>query len=118
MMLHFPEGMRNKVFPLTTKWFENVKNSPETVKAYGRTVLCKNPVKAFTGEIGKQNQPEEKKECDKKNESNNQKKEKGNKKENHKENQQENQKENHKEKNKENKNESKKENKKDKNEKA
>ena len=118
MMLHFPEGMRNKVFPLTTKWFENVKNSPETVKAYGRTVLCKNPIKAFTGEIGKQDQPEEKKECDKKNESNNQKKEKGNKKENHKENQQENQKENHKEKNKENKNESKKENKKDKNEKA
>ena len=114
MMLHFPEGMRNKVFPLTTKWFENVKNSPETVKAYGRTVLCKNPIKAFTGEIGKQNQPEEKKESDKKNESKNQKKEKGNKKENHKE----NQKENHKEKNKENKNESKKENKKDKNEKA
>jgi elongation factor 1-gamma len=114
MMLHFPEGMRNKVFPLTTKWFEKVMNSPEAVKAYGRTVLCKNPVKAFTGEIGKQNQPEEKKECDKKNESNNQKKEKGNKKENHKE----NQKENHKEKNKENKNENKKENKKDKNEKA
>ena len=134
MMLHFPEGMRNKVFPLTTKWFENVMNSPEAVKAYGRTVLCKNPVKAFTGEVSKNNKPEEKKECDKKNESNNQKKEKGNHKENHNENQKENHnenqkenqkekhKENHKENNKENqkenKNENKKGNKKDKNEKA
>ena len=114
MMLHFPEGMRNKVFPLTTQWFENIMKSPEAVKAYGRTVLCKNPVKAFTGEVGKNNQPEEKKECDKKNECNKQKKEK----ENHKENQKENHKENKKDNQKENKKDNQKGNKKDKNEKA
>ena len=51
MMLHFPEGMRKSLFPQTTKWFEKIMNSPEAKKAYGRTVLCKNPIKAFTGEI-------------------------------------------------------------------
>ena len=51
MMLHFPEGMRKSLFPQTTKWFEKIMKSPEAVKAYGRTVLCKNPLKAFTGEI-------------------------------------------------------------------
>ena len=51
MMLHFPEGMRKSLFPQTTKWFEKIMNSKEAIKAYGRTVLCKNPIKAFTGEI-------------------------------------------------------------------
>ena len=51
MMLHFPEGMRKSLFPTLTKWFEKIMNSPETVKAYGRTVLCKNPIKAFTGQV-------------------------------------------------------------------
>ena len=50
-MLHFPEGMRKSLFPQTTKWFEKIMKSPEAIKAYGRTVLCKNPLKAFTGEI-------------------------------------------------------------------
>jgi lysyl-tRNA synthetase class 2 len=51
MMLHFPEKMRNSVFPQTTKWFEKVMNTPEAINAYGRTVLCKVPQKAFTGEV-------------------------------------------------------------------
>ena len=51
MMLHFPEGMRKSIFPLTTKWFEKIMNNKETIKAYGRTILCKTPIKAFTGEI-------------------------------------------------------------------
>ena len=51
MMLNFPEGMRKSLFPQTTKWFEKIMNSEQAIKAYGRTVLCKNPVKAFSGEV-------------------------------------------------------------------
>ena len=51
MMLHFSEGMRKSLFPTLTKWFEKIMNSPEAVKAYGRTVLCKNPIKAFQGQV-------------------------------------------------------------------
>ena len=51
MMLHFPEKMRNSVFPNTNKWFEKIMNSQEAIKAYGRTVLCKTPIKSFTGEV-------------------------------------------------------------------
>ena len=51
MMLHFPEGMRKSLFPLTTQWFEKIMNSKEAIKAFGRTILCKTPIKSFTGEI-------------------------------------------------------------------
>ena len=51
MMFHFPEGMRKSLFPKLTSWFQEIMNSPEAIKAYGRTILCKNPLKAFTGEI-------------------------------------------------------------------
>ena len=51
MMLHFPEGMRKSLFPKTTQWFVSIMNSNQAKKAYGRTILCKNPIKAFTGEI-------------------------------------------------------------------
>ena len=51
MMFHFPEGMRKSLFPKVTSWFQEIMNSPEAIKAYGRTLLCKNPLKAFTGEI-------------------------------------------------------------------
>ena len=53
MMFHFPEGMRKSLFPKVTSWFQEIMNSPEAIKAYGRTILCKNPLKAFTGEIKK-----------------------------------------------------------------
>ena len=51
MMLHFPEGMRKSLFAQTTKWFEKIMKTNEAIKAYGRTVLCKVPIKAFTGEV-------------------------------------------------------------------
>ena len=51
MMFHFPEGMRKSLFPKLTSWFQKIMNTPEAIKAYGRTILCKNPLKAFTGEI-------------------------------------------------------------------
>ena len=51
MMFHFPEGMRKSLFPKLTLWFQEIMNSPEAIKSYGRTILCKNPLKAFTGEI-------------------------------------------------------------------
>ena len=63
-MMQFPEGMRKKLFPQTTKWFEQIMNSKEAVSAYGKTILCKNPIKAFTGEIKRCYLPE-KKECQK-----------------------------------------------------
>ena len=50
-MFHFPEGMRKSLFPKVTSWFQEIMNSPEAIKSYGRTLLCKNPLKAFTGEI-------------------------------------------------------------------
>ena len=122
MMLHFPEKMRKSLFPETTKWFENIMNMPETIKAYGKTVLCKNTVNAFTGEIKKKKcEPEEKvekkeekkeeeKKIEKKEEENdkkNKKKEKKDKKQ--KENKNENKNENKKEKNNDKKEEEKKE---------
>ena len=51
MMFHFPEGMRKSLFPKLTSWFQEIMNSPEAIKAYGKTILCKIPLKAFTGEI-------------------------------------------------------------------
>ena len=51
MMFIFPDKMRNSLFPNTTKWFEKIMNSEEAKKAYGRTILCKNPLKPFTGEV-------------------------------------------------------------------
>ena len=66
MMLHFPEGMRKSLFPSLTKWFEKIMNSPEAVKAYGRTVLCKNPIKAFQGQVKRHyNVPVKKEEVEK-----------------------------------------------------
>ena len=51
MMFTFAEKLRNSLFPQTTKWFEKIMNTPEAINAYGRTILCKTPLKAFTGEV-------------------------------------------------------------------
>ena len=51
MMFTFPEKLRNSLFPKTTKWFEQIMNTPEAINAYGKTILCKTPLKAFTGEV-------------------------------------------------------------------
>ena len=53
MMFQFPEGMRKKLLPNTTKWFENIMKTNEVVKAYGRVVLCKIPLKPFIQKIEK-----------------------------------------------------------------
>ena len=53
MMFHFPDGMRKSFMPKTTKWFEKIMTTPEAVKAYGRTVLCKNSLKPFTGKVNR-----------------------------------------------------------------
>ena len=53
MMFQFPEGMRNKLLPNTTKWFENIMKTKEANKAYGRIVLCKIPLKPFMQKIEK-----------------------------------------------------------------
>ena len=51
MMFLFPEGMRKKLLPNVTKWFDNIMKTKEAIKAYGRTVLCKIPLKPFTAKI-------------------------------------------------------------------
>ena len=76
MMFHFPEQMRNKLFPKVSKWFENIMNTKEAVKAYGRTVLCKNPLKPFGGKINKNKHENENKENKEDKEKNEGKKEK------------------------------------------
>ena len=53
MMFQFPDGMRKKLLPNTTNWFENIMKTNAAVKAYGRIVLCKQPLKPFTGKIQK-----------------------------------------------------------------
>ena len=51
MIFQFPEGKRSKLMPNVTRWFENIMNSKEAIKAYGKTVLCKIPVKPFMDKI-------------------------------------------------------------------
>ena len=53
MMFQFPEGMRKKLLPNTSKWFENIMKTNEAIKAYGRIVLCKQPIKPFSGKINR-----------------------------------------------------------------
>ncbi len=48
---HFPEGTIKSLLPKVTSWFQEIMNSPEAIKAYGRTFLCKNALKPFMGEI-------------------------------------------------------------------
>ena len=55
MMLQFPDGMRKKLCPNTSKWFENIMKTKEAIKAYGKTTLCKQPLKPFMGKIYKIN---------------------------------------------------------------
>ena len=45
MMFNLAEQLRNKLAPKLNKWFENIMNSKEARKAYGRTILCKTPLK-------------------------------------------------------------------------
>ena len=51
MMFHFPTNMRKSLFPKTEKWFEKIMETSEAKSAYGHTVLCKTPLKPFSGKI-------------------------------------------------------------------
>ena len=51
MMLHFTENMLNAKYPNLTKWFVNIMNTPEAIEAYGRTILCKKPIKSLNLKI-------------------------------------------------------------------
>ena len=53
MMFHFPEGLRKSLLPHITKWFEKIMKSNEAMRAYGRTLLCKIPLKPFSGKINR-----------------------------------------------------------------
>ena len=59
MMLHFPENLRNTLFPKLTKWFENIMNTPEAIEAYGRTILCKKPLRPLNIKIDRNKKREE-----------------------------------------------------------
>ncbi len=55
MMFHLPEALRKKLIPNLNKWFEKIMNTKEAIESYGRTVLCKNMLKPFSGKICKKN---------------------------------------------------------------
>ena len=55
MMFHLPEALRKKLIPNLNNWFEKIMNTKEAIEAYGRTVLCKNMLKPFSGKICKKN---------------------------------------------------------------
>jgi glutathione S-transferase len=42
MMLHFPENLRNGLFPKLTKWFENIMNTLEAIEAYDISFFVKS----------------------------------------------------------------------------
>lgn len=85
MMFHLPEPMRKKLMVNLNKWFEKMMNTDEAIKAYGRTVLCKNTIKPFGGKISKKIETDVKEEKNEKENKggNKEKKNKNEKKEKH-----------------------------------
>ena len=57
MVFHFPEKMRNNIIPNITKWFKNIMEINEAIKAYGRTILCTLPLKPFIQKINENKSP-------------------------------------------------------------
>ena len=61
------EGMRKNLLPNVTAWFTEMMNTPEAVKVYGRTVLCKLTLKPYVApEKKEEKKKEEKKKEEKK----------------------------------------------------
>ena len=52
--LVFPKGLRDKVFPNVTKWFTKMSETDEVKKAYGKIILCNQPLKPFVKEEKKE----------------------------------------------------------------
>lgn len=54
------DGKRKSILKNTTAWFSGIMDTPEAKKAYGRTLLCKNPLKAPVCEKKEEKKPEKK----------------------------------------------------------
>ena len=52
--LVFPKGLRDKVFPNVTKWFQKIAGTEEVKKVYGKILLCNQPLKPFIKEEPKE----------------------------------------------------------------
>ena len=48
--LVFPKGLRDKVFPNVTNWFQKMAETEEVKKVYGKILLCNQPLKPFVKE--------------------------------------------------------------------
>ena len=59
--LVFPKGLRDKVFPNATKWFQKMAETEEVKKVYGKILLCNQPLKPFIKEEQKEKENKEKK---------------------------------------------------------
>ena len=60
--LVFPKGLRDKVFPNVTKWFQKMAETEEVKKVYGKILLCNQPLKPFIQEQKEVKKPEKKQE--------------------------------------------------------
>ena len=56
--LVFPKGLRDKLFPNATKWFQRMAETEEVKKAYGKILLCNQPLKPFIKEEKQEKKPE------------------------------------------------------------
>ena len=56
--LVFPKGLRDKLFPNATKWFQRMAETEEVKKAYGKILLCNQPLKPFVKEEKQEKKPE------------------------------------------------------------
>jgi elongation factor 1-gamma len=60
--LVFPKGLRDKVFPNVSKWFQKMAETEEVKKVYGKILLCNQPLKPFIQEQKEEKKPEKKQE--------------------------------------------------------
>ena len=58
--LVFPKGLRDKLFPNATKWFQRMAETEEVKKVYGKILLCNQPLKPFVKEEKQEKKPEKK----------------------------------------------------------
>ena len=70
--LHFPKGLREKVFQNVNKWFLKIAETAEVNKIQGKIHLCHNPVKPFIGEKKEEEKKEQKEKKGKKDDNKNQ----------------------------------------------
>jgi elongation factor 1-gamma len=61
----YVEDVRKNLFPQLTQWFVRLANESQAIKAFGRTLLCKTPLKPTKVEKKKEAKKEEKKEAKK-----------------------------------------------------